>query len=167
MKDCLIRYFVKYSVQTRLRLLDKKPCGIRPLTCSLRLYRHRVRGRRKRDTAPREWLSPRLEDGEPLRGGEALVLLEVLEEREDVPGERSDCRLGDEGEDRRRAVRAGEELPGLPPDGGRRDGCRAGGGDGAGAAESVEPDHDLVVIRTAVRRRSHQVVRHISDDAGA
>lgn len=71
--------------------------------------------------------------------------------------------MRDEAEHGHLAVGALAQVPRMPADGGGRDGG-AGRGDGTGAAQGVEPDHDLVLVGSAGRRGGEHVVGHVGDE---
>lgn len=96
----------------------------------------------------RERLSTGTNAGQVLGAGETLVADKVVEESHDVAAERSDLALSNERVDGGVAVGAAVQLEGVTIDGRGGNGA-TGGGDGAGATKSCEPNHDLVGVGSA------------------
>lgn len=98
--------------------------------------------------------------------GHALAADEVLEEQIQIGREVGDGRGGHERVHRGVAVGTRVELPRVASNADRGYG-RARARNGAGAAIRAKPDHDLVLVRAAGCGRKPEVVRDISNDAGA
>lgn len=131
----------------------------------LLIHRHAVRRGREDSVGAGEGLCASLQLGDVLGGGDALVLDEVVQEEHHVGREASDLARGHKRVDGGGAVGALVQLPRLAGDRRGGDG-RAGGGDGAGAANGRQPYHDLVLVGTARRAREPQVVGHVGDQVG-
>lgn len=110
-----------------------------------------------------EGLSTGLHVGQVLVGAQALVLLKVGEELQQITREVGDGGLGNEAVDGHLAVGAGVKLPVDTVDVGGGDG-RAGGGDGTSTAEGSKPDHDLVLLVAIGGGAGEEVVGDISND---
>lgn len=117
-------------------------------TYTLLIYGDRISRSSQNGVRANKGLGPGTQAGEVLARGQAVVSRKVGEESLDVAREARDLGRGDEAEDVRVAVVSVVELPGHAADSGGRDGA-AGRRDGACAAQRGQPDHHLVLGRSA------------------
>ena len=120
--------------------------------------------------SPNKRLSASPNAGNVLARAEPLASNKVRVELLKIAVKASDLARGNEGVHLHGAVQAVVEVPLLAGDGWRGNhGAR--GGDGAGAAEGCEPDHDLVVAGAVAVASGgaggEDVVGDVSDDARA
>lgn len=125
----------------------------------------RVVGHGQNGIASAEGLCTGLHVDQVQAARQSMAALQVLEKLEHVTGEALHGRRGHEAVHMHIAVRARVQGPLDAVDAGRDDGrARRNGG---GAAQSSEPDHDLVTVAAAGGRAEEHVVGDIGDDVGA
>lgn len=125
-----------------------------------------VRSSREHSVGTSKRLSSSLQLRDVQGVAHTLVGDEVVEKVHHVTREILNLGRGHKRVDGRVTVGARVQLPGGVGD--RRGSDRgAGGGDGAGTAESGEPDHDLVGVGAAGGGGEPEIVRDIGDNVGA
>ncbi len=117
-----------------------------------------------------ERLGPGPNAGNVLARAEALARHKVRIKCLEIAVEAADLAGRHEGVHLHGSIEAVPQVPLVAGNGDRRDG-RAGGGDGACAAEGREPDHELIVAGAvavaAGAAGREEVVGDVGDDAGA